>query len=246
MQSERTPPIKPYTGKAFDRRLSHIPDPVEVRVEPRCTPPVHNRCHRRTGNNCGRHLLLLPLRRALPLGADVADAPDAVGAYWEGNLAEMSAADGLAPVHPEVNDDRGQVMAIPSAVAAAAVGCCSDAEDAAGAGDEGCLPPAIGRGHYKLIVIPWHPDAVAVATVEGSHPPMGNAVAAGDGGSAKPKDAAAVAWGTEVAAGVAGSTAPGSAGRTRRVMVFGMGTTLVQAGGAVAAAGCCKENRINM
>lgn len=78
---------------------------------------MRSRCHRRTGNNCG--LLLLPRVHLLRLL--VGDAAAAGGAYWEGNLAEMSADDGLVPVHPEVNDDTVQVMAtIPLAVVEAA------------------------------------------------------------------------------------------------------------------------------
>lgn len=122
------------------------------------------------------------------------------------------------------------------------------AEDAAGAGDEDWLPPGIGRGHYKLIaILRRHPDGAAVAVVAGSHPPMGNAEGvAVDGGSEMPRDAGGEVWGMEAAGGDGDSTAPGSAGRTRRMMVFGMGTTLVRLGGAVAAESCRRENRINM
>lgn len=149
-------------------------------------------------------------------------------------------------MHPEANDDITQVMAIPS-VAAAVADRTGRAEGAAGAGGEGCSPPGRGRGHYKLIAILRHPGgAVAVATVEESHPPTGNvaAVAAevvAGGESATPRDAAGVVSGMEAAAaaaaagGGADSAAPGSAGRTRR-KVFGMGTTSVRRGGVAAVA----------
>lgn len=199
---------------------------------------MRSHCHRRTGNNCDRRLLL----RQGPLQ----DAGAAVVAYWEGNLAETSADGGLDPVHPEANDDITQVMANPLVVAAVADRT-GRAEGAAGAGGEGCSPPGRGRGHYKLIAILRHPGgAVAAATVEESRPPTGNAAAAAaevvvGGESATPRDAAGVVSGMEAAAaaaaggGGADSAAPCSAGRTRR-KVFGMGTTSVRRGEVAAVA----------